>query len=284
MTHQVIFTSALFDYPTRWDVAFPPDERTRFTTLCTDATHAVGVVVRQYSNLEARFILRGDIKSEKELFICLAKAEKIACHFGCQFLTTQEKVHPEWFGALNMFQSRGFKAIDESWTFNGPFASFADRSRRVVAVLDHKKAIPQEARVSNLVEGQERVRVLLDETLMMDDFEFDNRLKSNALKPISSAYSQIAWHGQKIVGVLLVSPTAESGVFEIPIRYVLPEYRHTWVNAQLIFACVKHGEALGAKFIQFEANAKSHHETLYLAKKSGCERIAIFNRFEKQLY
>jgi len=282
--NQLGSTSVFSMFPKHWDVAFPPDEKTRFTMLDTDSARAVGVVVRQYTALEARFVVRGDLNSEEDLIICLAEAEKIAYQLGCRLLTTQEKVHPDWFNALKIFKSRGFKAIDESWTFNGPFVSFADRSRRVAAVLDHKNAIPKEARVTNLTEGQERVRVLLNETLMMDDFEFDNRLKSNALKPISAAYSQIAWHGQKIVGVLLVAPTVDSGVFEIPIRYVLPDYRQTWVNAQLIFECVKYGESLGAEFIQFEANTKFHHETLYLAKKAGCKRVAVFNRFEKQLY
>ena len=274
----------LLAYPKQWDVAFPPDENTRFALFNTGLNQAYGVVVRRYTALEARFVFRGNFEIEDDLIVCLAAAEKIARQLGCCLLTTQEKVHPEWFNALNIFRSLGFKSTDESWTFNGPFLPFADRSRRVAAVLDYKNAIPKEARVSDLTEGQERVRVLLNETLMMDDFEFDNRLKSKALKPISAVYSQIAWHGQKIVGVLLVAPTVDKGVYEIPIRYVLPDYRHTWVNAQLIFACIEHGEALGAEFIQFEANSKFHHETLYLAKKAGCKRVAIFNRFEKQLF
>ena len=284
MLRKVSSIGMLTVLPKHWDVAFPPDERTRFTIFETESARAVGVIVRQYTALEARFVLRGDLKSEEDLIACLAEAEKIACQLGCRSLTTQEKVHPKWFNALNVFGSRGFIPIDESWTFNGPFVSFADRSRRVAAILDYRKAIPKEARVTNLIAGLASVRALLNETLMMDDFEFDNRLKSNALSPISLAYSQIAWHGQKIVGVLLVAPTTDTGLFEIPIRYVLPDYRQTWVNAQLIFECVKHGENLGAEFIQFEANIKFHHETLYLAKKAGCKRVAIFNRFQKQLY
>ena len=265
-------------------MAFPLDDSTRCTLFETASTQTVGVVVRRYSALEARFVLRGDFKSEIDIIVCLTEAEKIARQLGCCLLSTQEKIHPEWFNSFNIFHRQGFLVADESWIFNGPFVSFADRSRRVAAVLDYKNAIPKEARVTNLIEGQERVRCLLHETLMMDDFEFDNRLKSNAFKPISATCSQIAWHGQKIVGVMLVAPTVNKGVYEIPIRYVLPDYRQTWVNAQLIFACVKHGENLGAKFIQFEANVKSHHETMYLAKKAGCERVAIFNRFEKQLF
>ena len=284
MTSQVSSTPTLLAYPKYWDVAFPLDEKTRFALFMNGLNHACGVVVRRYTTIEARFVFRGDFLREEDLTVCLTAAENIARELGCCLLTTQEKVDPEWFNALNIFQSFGFKSTDESWTFNGPFIPFADRSRRIAAVLAHKNAIPKEARVSNLIEGQDRVRFLLNETLMMDDFEFDNRLKSKALKPISAAYSQIAWHGQKIVGVLLVAPTVNKGVYEIPIRYVLPDYRHTWVNAQLIFACVKHGEALGAEFIQFEANSKFHHETLYLAKKAGCKRVAVFNRFEKQLF
>lgn len=275
--------SDVVQYPNQWDVAFPLDERTGIFMLGNNAFHQAGVVVRRYTDREARFILRGDFKSENDLTAGLIQAEKLAYYFGCRFLTTQEKVDPQWLNALSIFKSQSFDVIDESWTFNGPFGLFADRSKRIFSVLVNKNVIPQDARVTNLVEGQEEVRALLNESLMMDDFEFDNRLKIDAVKSISLTCSQIAWHGKKIVGVLLVSPTTDSTVFEIPMRYVLPDYRQSWVNAQLIFAAVQHGEALGAKFIQFEANAKLHHETLLLAKKAGCERVGVFNRFEKKL-
>jgi len=281
--NQVSFIPEQLTFPRQWDVAFPSDEKTRSTVFTNELNEPMGVVVRRYTAHEARFVLRGNFKSGEDLIICLAAAEKTARQLGCSTLTTQEKVHPEWLDAFNTFQSQGFKSVDESWVFNGPFESFADRIRRTAAILNRKNAIPEEARVSSLTEGQERVRALLNETLMMDDFEFDNRLKSNASKPISATYSQIAWCGPKVVGVLLVAPTLSSGVYDIPIRYVLPDYRQTWVNALLIAACVKHGESVGAEFIQFEANVKSHHETLYLAKKTGCNRVAVFNRFEKSL-
>ena len=281
--NQVSFMPEKIALPIDWDVAFPPDERTRFTIFQTESNQSMGVVVRRYTSREARFVLRGELKSEKDLVVCLAAAEKTARQLGCSVLTTQEKVNPNWLAALNTFQSQGFKSIDESWVFNGPFQSFADRIQRIALMLEHKKAIPEEARVSSLTEGHERVRSLLNATLMMDDFEFDNRLRTDASKPISAAYSQIAWFGKKVVGVLLVAPTANKGVYDIPIRYVLPDYRQTWVNALLIAECVKHGESIGAEFIQFEANSKSHYETLYLARKTGCRRVAVFNRFEKQL-
>ena len=284
MSTQATLASEILTLPRRWDVAFPLDKKTLFSTSQNGSDQQIGVVVRRYGAHEARFVLRGEIKSAEDLTTCLKLAEKTARQLGCNVLTTQEKVHPEWCDAFTTFQRQGFKAVDESWVFNGSFESFADRIQRIASMLSHKNAIPQEARVSSLTEGQERVRALLNESLMMDDFEFDNRLKSTASKPISAAYSQIAWHGQQIVGVLLVAPTVDSGVYDIPIRYVLPDYRQTWVNALLIAASVKHGENLGAQFIQFEANLKLHPETLILAKKTGCKRIAVFNRFEKLLF
>lgn len=247
-------------------------------------SECIGVAVRHYTDREARFVLRGNLVSETDLATCLAAAETTARELGCSVLTTQEKVHSEWLDASNIFQRQGFNLIDESWIFNGSFRSFADRIQRTAAILDRKKAIPQEARICSLAGFHDQVRNLLHNTLMMDDFEFDNRLKKNSLKPISSDYSQTAWSGHKLVGVLLVAPTIEKGVFDIPIRYVLPDYRQTWVNSLLIAECAKHGESIGAEAIQFEANLQSHRETLYLAKKTGCKRVAVFNRFEKQLF
>ena len=266
-----------------WDVAFPLDEKTSFSRYMTEPNRYIGAVVRRYTSFEARFVLRGDLNSKEDLAFCLSVAEKKARQFGCRVLSTQERVNPEWLDALNTFQDQGFKIIDESWLFTGPFNSFASRIRRIESLLDQKKAIPQEARVSSLKEGIQFARAILNDSLMMDDFEFDNSIKFGALKPISTTYSQIAWYGNKIVGVLLVATTLDERLFDIPIRYVLPEFRQKWVNALLISACVRHGEKIGAEFIQFEANSKSHTETFALAKKTGCTRVAIFNRFQKIL-
>lgn len=267
----------------QWDVAFPLDSETHFGMFGNGTNKNIGVVVRRYTPYEARFVLRGNFKSEEDLIVCLVEAENIARQLGCNILTTQEKVYPGWLNAFNIFQRQGFESIDESWIFNGPFKSFADRIRRTAIKLKNKNAVPEQARISSLNDGQDRVRVLLNDTLMMDDFEFDNRMKDTSLNPISGTYSQIAWYGEKVVGVLLVAPTTDCGVYDIPIRYVVPDYRQTWVNVLLIDACVKHGENLGAEYVQFEANSRSHYETLYLAKKTGCKRIAVFNRFEKLL-
>ena len=266
-----------------WDVAFPSDQRTSFSRYMTESNRYIGVVVRRYTSFEARFVVRGDLDSKEDLAFCLSAAEKKAQQLGCCVLTTQERIIPEWLDALNTFQEQGFEITDESWLFTGPFNSFASRIRRIESLFHQKNSIPAEARVSSLKEGIQFARALLNDSLMMDDFEFDNSVKLGALKPISTAYSQIAWYGDKIVGVLLVATTPDKRLYDIPIRYVLPEFRQKWVNALLISECVKHGEKIGAEFIQFEANSKSHTETFALAEKTGCERIAIFNRFQKIL-
>ncbi len=283
VANQTTSASEISILPKRWDVAFPLDKKTLFRVSQGGSGQQIGVVVRQYSAHEARFVLRGEIKSPKDLVTCLELAEATARQLGCDALTTQEKVPPQWCDAFVIFQKQGFTAVDESWVFNGSFESFADRIQRIASMLSLKKAIPQGARISSLAEAKDQVRALLNESLMMDDFEFDNRFKNSNPKPISAAYSQIAWHGQKIVGVLLVAPTNDWRVYDIPMRYVLPDYRQTWVNALLIAASIQHGRNLGAQYIQFEANLKLHPETLILAQKTGCRRVAVFNRFEKSL-
>lgn len=266
-----------------WHNTFPLDEKTRFVLCVSDANKRLGAIVRRYTAQEARFFLRGDVMNEKDVVSCLAAAEKTALLLGCSVLTTQEKVSPEWFDSVNTFQRQGFKPVNESWVFNGPFTSFSERINRIESILFQKKAVPFDAEITSLNSGQARVRALLNETSMMDDFEFDSRLSSTATAPISVSCSQIAWHKDEVVGVLLVASSPTIGLFDIPIRYILPNYRHTWVNALLIAAGVKHGLRVGAQSIQFEANAKSHRETLFLAKKLGFKRVGIFNRFEKSL-
>ena len=283
VTNKYVSIPESLELPQAWDVAFPSDQRTSFSRYMTEPDRHIGTVVRRYTSCEARFVLRGDLDSKEDLAFCLSAAEKKARQFGCCVLSTQERVNPEWLDALNTFQEHGFEIVDESWLFSGPFNSFASRIRRIESLLHQKNAIPAEARVSSLKEGIQFARSLLNDSLMMDDFEFDNNIKPGALKPISTAYSQIAWCGKKIVGVLLVATTPNERLYDIPIRYVLPEFRQKWVNTLLISECVKHGEKIGAEFIQFEANSKSHTETFALAEKTGCKRVAIFNRFQKIL-
>ena len=266
-----------------WDVAFPSDQRTSFSRYMVESNRYIGAVVHRYTESEARFVLRGDLHSKEELAFCLSAAEKKARQLGCFVLSTQERVNPEWLEASNTFEKQGFEIVDESWLFTGPFDSFASRIRRIEFLLHQKNLIPTEARISSLKEGIQYARALLNDSLMMDDFEFDNRIRVSAPKPISTVYSQIAWYGNKVVGVLLVATTPNERLYDIPIRYVLPEFRQKWVNALLISECVKHGEKIGAELIQFEANSKSHTETFALATKTGCERIAVFNRFQKIL-
>ena len=283
MTNKYVSIPESLEVSQPWDVAFPSDQRTSFSRYKVEPNRYIGAIVHRYTPFEARFVLRGDLDSKEDLEFCLSIAEKKARKLGCCVLSTQERVNPEWLDAMNTFKDQGFEIVDESWLFTGPFNSFASRIRRVESLLYQKNAIPTEARVSSLKEGIKFARALLNDSLMMDDFEFDNCLKIGALKPISTAYSQIAWYGNKVVGVLLVVTTSNKGLYDIPIRYVLPEFRQKWVNALLISGCVKHGEKIGAEFIQFEANSQSHTETFALAAKTGCKRVAIFNRFQKIL-
>ena len=259
------------------------DENTHSSKYLINSNRCIGTIVRRYTKSEARFILRGDLNSKDDLAFCLSAAEKSAQQMGCTILSTQERVDPKWLDATTTFQAQGFKMVDKSWVFTGPFRSFSARIGHIESLLHQKRLIPKDARVSSLSEGLPLARALLNETLIMDDFEFDNRLRDGASKPISTMYSQIAWYGQQIVGVLLIATTPDKNLYDIPVRYVHPDFRQSWVNALLISASVKHGEEIGAKFIQFEANPKSHTETLALAEKTGYKRVAVFNRFQKLL-
>lgn len=267
-----------------WNISFPSDEKTKSIAFISDTNEDIGVVVRKYTSHEARFVLRGNIMSSLDLSRLLVAAEELSSSFGCKFLTTQEKIPVLWLDSIRTFCSRGFDVIDESWTYKGPFKPFAERAFRIKQKLIEKNIVPLSAKTTSLFKNKTNVRALLNTSLMMDDFEFDNAIKNACPSPISLLYSQIAWHGQKIVGVLLVASTPEDGVFEIPIRYILPEYRKSWVNALLIAGCVKYGDVSGAKFIKFDANTKTHHETMMLAKKTDCKKIATFNRFQKNLF
>lgn len=267
--------------PIDWDVSFPFSESLCHAVFGGGNERKFGVVVYRFSESEARFVLRGDLQTKGDLALCLGETDELATRLGCQEIVTQEKLRPDWLNAAKVFMRHGFEQLDESWIFECPFGPFVERLNRIMQALARSSSIPIEARVTNLTAGANLARALLDEASLMDGFDFDSRLRIGAHKAISEEYSQLVWVGQMLVGIILVAPTCDDGTFEVPIRYIIPAYRQTWVNALLIHSCVKRGQIMGATTIRFNANSKTHQETIRLAKQVGCLRIASSHRYGK---
>lgn len=280
---KTILHSRLMARPSQWEVSFPKGEDLRWLVFEAAQARRFGMVIYRFSNEEARFIFRGEFEYQNELVACLAEAEQIVRELGCSQLVTQEKIRPEWLEADRVMKSNGFEQLDQSWVLECPFTPFEKRLNRIMSALQINGSIPKEARVSDLQEGMNLARVLLEEASLMDGFEFDALLGASATKHVSAAYSQLVWVGQTLAGIILVAPTATEGTYEIPIRFILPAFRQTWVNTLLLHACVQQGVRLGATTIRFNANAKTHRETMRLAEMAGCVRTASLHRYGKKL-
>lgn len=242
-----------------------------------------GVSVYRFSSDEARLVVRGDLAYPQDLQACLARAETCAAALGCSRLVTQEKLHSSWLDAASVCRADGFVQLDTSLVFECPFDLLAERSRRAVHALERRNAIPATASVTSLKEGYDRARVMLNEASVMDDFDFDSRLAADSTKPLSAQYSQLVWLGEALVGIILVAPTPVDAVYEIPIRFIAPSYRQTWVNTLLIHSCVQYGEAYAARAIRFNANPDTHQETISLARSIHGRHIATSHRYGKVL-
>lgn len=264
-----------------WDISFPLDEKTIFSYVLSESSDCMAAIVRRYSALEARFILRGNIESDTDLKNVLFAAEVVSKKLGCKVLYSQEKISSFWLNSEKIFLDCGFQVSDVTNVFKGRFDFFEERINRIQNIYSQRKIMPASARVSSLSEGIDEARLLLNSSLMMDDFEFDHMLHKSSNSRISKIYSQIVWNDEKIVGVLLVSKTLDPSVFNIPIRYVVPDSKNKWVNSLLMFESVKYGNDSGAKFVMFEANTKTQKETFHLALKTGCQNVGSFNRFIK---
>lgn len=269
--------------PWHWEVLFPLDSKLCCTVIHDGLARKYGVISHPFSENETRFVVRGDLESREDLWACLQAAERDARDLKSVELVTQEKVRPDWYDAALVFQQCGFKVLDESWIFECPFGPFVQRVNRLMGMLERHCVIPDEARVTNLHEGRELARAILERASLMDGFDFDHRLGAGAGRQISADYSQLVWMGPTLIGVILVAPAENDGTYEIPIRYIVPAFRQTWVNALLIHSCVKRGEAMGATTIRFNANSKTHHETIHLAKQAGCVSVATSHRYGKLL-
>lgn len=269
--------------PKHWEIPFPQDQSLQVMVYQTRSARNFGIIVHHFNESEARFILRGDHEVGDDLVACLQTGEEFARLLGCQDLVTQEKINPDWLDAAKLFVQSGFVSLDESWIFQCPFEPFANRVNRIMEILMRNGAIPDEARTSDLNEGKSLARKLLADARLMDGFDFDHRLDGAATKPISAEHSKLVWVGSNLVGIILVAPTGDDGTYEIPVRYIIPSYRRTWVNAALIHSCVKNGENVAAATVRFNANSITHHETIHLAEQAGCVRIASVHRYGKRL-
>lgn len=266
-----------------WDIPFPDDGLVRSEAVFNETGAVFGVSVYRFSHDEARFVLRGNSETAQDLQSSLAVAERLARELGCRALVTQEKLRPDWLEAERIFRASGFAQLDASLIFECPFETLAERSTRIMRALRRRSAIPKEAQVTSLRAGRKIARSILGEALLMDGFDFDNRLTAAAAKHISEDYSQLVWLGDTLLGIILVAPTPEEHVYEIPIRFIVPPYRQSWVNALLIDSCVTRGEAMSATAIRFNANADTHGETIRLAEQAAGKLIAASHRYGKRI-
>lgn len=266
-----------------FDMPFTAQSGVISNVLWREGQPIYGVSVYRFSSNEARLVVRGDLTNPEDLRVCLAQAETSAAALGCSRLVTQEKLRADWLDAPSVCQAEGFTQLDTSLVFECPFRPLAERSRRAVSALERRNAIPSTASVTSLNEGKDSARVMLNEASIMDDFDFDSRLAANSSKPVSAQYSQLVWLAQALVGVVLVAPTPIDNVYEIPIRFIAPSYRQTWVNTLLIHSCVRYGEAYAAEAIRFNANPETHQETISLAKSIHGRHVATAHRYNKNL-
>lgn len=242
-----------------------------------------GVSVYRFSDDEARFVVRGELGDPEDLRACITHAEASALALGCSRLVTQEKLRSDWLAAESVCYAEGFVQLDTSLVFECPFTPLASRSKRAVHALERREAIPAAASVTSLKEGMSAARNMLNAASIMDDFDFDSRLAAHSTKPVSAQYSRLVWLDDALIGIVLVAPTPVDAVYEIPVRFIAPSYRQTWVNTLLIHSCVQYGEAYAAEAIRFNANPEMHQETISLANSIRGQHIATSHRYGKDL-
>lgn len=264
-----------------WAISFPSDTNLRNRSFKGSEGNEFGVATYRFSKHEARFLLRGEFAESDELNRCLEQATAFARELGCSDLVTQEKIRADWVEAKALFRANGFRQIDESWIFECSFSALSKRINRIMQLLQRRRTIPDNVHITDLNSGRALVRAILDEALLMDGFDFDHRLTAGGAKRISAANSQLVWQNELLLGIILVAPTGVENVYEIPIRFVAADARRSWVNALLIYSCVRQGESSGAETIRFNANADAHKETILLAEQAGGSHVATSNRYQK---
>ena len=156
----------------------------------------------------------------------------------------------------------GFDPGPATLTCEAPMESYARVTRPVYNRLCTAGKIPPGAQVIPLDQARpdDVCRVIL-ENLGYPAQHLADRVR-RAEYGFSQTISQVALLDQRVVGALLI--TYQKAVASVDATAVLPQYRHTWVNAALKHFAVEELIRRRVKRVRFSANSVEHRDTVKL--------------------
>ncbi len=167
---------------------------------------------------------------------------------------------------FEFLRSCGFQVQARSIKYEAPLENFAAVTAPVYERLVQRRKIPEAAHIIPLSESRR------DEVcrLILDNFGFASQQVANRLRGTEHGFSQtlsrVALLEDQLVGALLIS--YQNARASVDATAVVPEHRHTWVNAALKHSAVQELMARGVALVSFSANSEQHRDTVKLAQRT----------------
>ncbi|MEY2485010.1 MAG: Acetyltransferase family [Verrucomicrobiota bacterium] len=161
----------------------------------------------------------------------------------------------------------GFEFGAATISYEAPIENFAGVTRPVYRRLKQRGKIPKNASIIPLNESSR------DEVcrLVLDHLGFSSQHTAERLRGTEHGFSQtlsrVALLDGKLVGALLI--TYQKALASVDATAVLPEHRHTWVNAALKYSAVEELIARGVERVRFSANSEQHRDTTKLVTRAN---------------
>jgi GNAT superfamily N-acetyltransferase len=169
--------------------------------------------------------------------------------------------------AYKFLLASGFEFGAATLTCEAPMENFARVTRPVYERMEKRNKIPKGACIIPLSEAA-RGEVC---RLVLDNLGFSSQHTAERLRGTEHGFSQtlsrVAVLDGKLVGALLI--TYQKALASVDATAVLPEHRHTWVNAALKYSAVEELIARGVQRVRFSANTIQHADTAKLIRRTN---------------
>ncbi len=174
-----------------------------------------------------------------------------------------------------------FQARDEIHKYEASLCVLASRVNRINRRLDRHRSLDKCGELVALDETtKDRVRLSLERANLMSSSEFD-RLYESFVAHDFKRCSSIALARGKVIGILLVVPMPVSARVSIPVIWVHPNHRQSWVQTRLLQRSIQSSAHLSPTTIEFSGDTAKAPDTIKLANKAQATLLSRYCRFER---
>ncbi|GHC12198.1 hypothetical protein [Cerasicoccus arenae] len=181
-------------------------------------------------------------------------------------------------------ESIGFQVCDSGYFYDIPMEKVCERLERVGKALDRLRPLePGQQVTSWQPERRAEVRRIALAESLADTAYLDSIMTPGPPMELHPHGTTLAFENGKLVGFFLAVYHGTHG--EIPVRWVAPSHRNSWVNARLMIHSLQEGyqRHQEVRHIRFKGDEAAHLETRYMCQQFGGAEIAQCVRMARSM-